>query len=86
MDAPARLVLLGHPVSHSISPLFQNAALKAAGMPLTYELLDVHPDALDETLASLAVERAAGNVTIPHKEHVPPAAAGSCRWRSESAR
>ena len=70
MDAPARLVLLGHPVSHSISPLFQNAALKAAGMPLTYELLDVHPDALDETLASLAVERAAGNVTIPHKEHV----------------
>jgi shikimate dehydrogenase len=70
MDQPARLVLLGHPVSHSISPLFQNAALRAAGIPLTYELMDVHPDALDATLASLAVERAAGNVTIPHKEQV----------------
>ncbi|MEP7002235.1 MAG: shikimate dehydrogenase [bacterium] len=70
MDSPARLVLLGHPVSHSISPVFQNAALKAAGIPLTYELMDVHPDALDSTLASLASERAAGNVTIPHKERV----------------
>ena len=70
MDAPARLVLLGHPVAHSISPRFQNAALKAAGIPLTYELLDVHPDALDRTLALLASERAAGNVTLPHKEQV----------------
>jgi shikimate dehydrogenase len=68
MDAPARLVLLGHPVAHSISPRFQNAALRAAAIPLTYELVDVHPDALDAMIASLAVERAAGNVTIPHKE------------------
>lgn len=68
MDAPERLVLLGHPVAHSISPRFQNAALRAAGIALTYELLDVHPDALDETIASLAREHAAGNVTIPHKE------------------
>ncbi len=70
MDPPARLVLLGHPVAHSISPRFQNAALEAAGIPLTYELLDVHPDALDNTLALLASERAAGNITIPHKEQV----------------
>ena len=70
MDAPARLVLLGHPVAHSISPRFQNAALQAAGIPLRYELLDVNPDALDDTLALLAKERAAGNVTVPHKEHV----------------
>ncbi|MDQ2666036.1 MAG: shikimate dehydrogenase [Gemmatimonadota bacterium] len=70
MDAPARLVLLGHPVAHSISPRFQNAALRAAGIPLTYELIDVPPDALDDTLMSLARERAAGNVTIPHKERL----------------
>ncbi len=68
MDPPARLVLLGHPVAHSISPRFQNAALRAAGIPLTYELMDVAPEALDNTIASLARERAAGNVTIPHKE------------------
>ena len=68
IDSPARLVLLGHPVAHSISPRFQNAALRAAGLPLTYQALDVAPDALDATLALLAAERAAGNVTIPLKE------------------
>jgi shikimate dehydrogenase len=70
MDAPSRLVLLGHPVAHSISPRFQNAALRAAGIPLTYSTLDVHPDALTATMRDLAAERAAGNVTIPHKEAV----------------
>jgi shikimate dehydrogenase len=70
IDSPPRLVLLGHPVSHSISPRFQNAALRAANIPLVYETLDVAPDALDETLAMLASERAAGNVTIPLKELV----------------
>jgi len=44
-----------------------NAALAAAGIPLSYELLDVSPSALEATLASLASERAAGNVTVPHK-------------------
>lgn len=68
MDSPARLVLLGHPVAHSISPRFQNAALRAAGIPLAYELMDVDPHALDDALAALARERAAGNATIPLKE------------------
>ena len=36
-------MLLGHPVSHSLSPLFQNAALRAAKIPLKYEALDVAP-------------------------------------------
>jgi shikimate dehydrogenase len=70
MDAPSRLVLLGHPVAHSISPRFQNAALLAAGIPLTYSTLDVAPADLDGVLTKLARERAAGNVTIPHKEAV----------------
>ena len=30
MAQPGRLVLLGHPVAHSLSPVFQNAALAAA--------------------------------------------------------
>ena len=30
MELPGRLVLLGHPVEHSLSPAFQNAALRAA--------------------------------------------------------
>jgi shikimate dehydrogenase len=67
---PGRLVLLGHPVSHSLSPRFQDAALEAAGIPLRYEALDVPPSALAEQLASLVAQRAAGNVTLPHKEAV----------------
>jgi len=63
-------VLLGHPVAHSLSPQFQNAALRAAHIPLTYERLDVPTDALDRVLAGLAAEAGAGNVTIPHKTRV----------------
>ena len=67
---PGRLVLLGHPVSHSLSPTFQNAALRSAALPLTYEALDVPDAALDATVDSLVGVRASGNVTIPHKERV----------------
>jgi shikimate dehydrogenase len=67
---PSRLVLLGHPVAHSLSPAFQNAALRSAGIPLTYEALDVAPSALEETLRALVRQGAAGNVTVPHKEAV----------------
>lgn len=65
---PGRLVLLGHPVSHTLSPLFQNAALRAAGIALTYEALDVPPDRLAATLDALREVDAAGNATIPHKQ------------------
>ena len=67
---PGRLVLLGHPVRHSLSPAFQNAALRSAALPLQYEAVDVPPDRLEDTLGALVAARAAGNVTIPHKERV----------------
>lgn len=80
-ELPGRLVLLGHPVAHSLSPTFQNAALAAAGLPLTYEALDVAPADLPAMLGLLADARAAGNVTIPHKEAV----ATWCRRRTPLA-
>jgi shikimate dehydrogenase len=67
---PGRLVLVGHPVDHSLSPTFQNAALRRAALPLTYEALDVPVDALDATLDALIASNASGNVTIPHKERI----------------
>lgn len=73
MNLPGRLVLLGHPVRHSLSPRFQNAALRAAGIPLMYEALDVPPEALPRMLDRLRGERAAGNVTVPHKASVAAA-------------
>ena len=78
---PGRLVLLGHPVAHSLSPAFQNAALRAAGIALTYEAMDVAPEALDAALVALVDARGAGNVTIPHKDAVFRA----CRVRSALA-
>lgn len=67
---PRRLVLLGHPVAHSLSPLFQGAALRAAGIDVRYEPLDVAPHELEKVLADLVAAGAAGNVTIPHKRAV----------------
>jgi shikimate dehydrogenase len=67
---PRRLVLFGHPVAHSLSPAFQNAALRAAGIPLTYELLDVPPEQLAAAFHAVCAAGGAGNVTIPHKEAV----------------
>jgi shikimate dehydrogenase len=67
---PGRLVLIGHPVGHSLSPAFQNAALRHAGFPLRYEALDVAPPQLAATIAELRSIDAAGNVTLPHKEAV----------------
>lgn len=71
---PGRLVLLGHPVSHSRSPAFQNAALRSARIPLEYQALDVPPGELRAVVQSLIRQRAAGNVTVPHKSAV----AGMC--------
>ena len=68
MRPPGRLALLGHPVGHSLSPRFQNAALRHAGLALTYEALDVLAPDLAGAVRLLAEDRAAGNVTIPHKE------------------
>lgn len=65
---PGRLVLLGHPVAHTLSPRFQNAALRSAGIPIVYEAIDVPAHGLRAALDALRAVDAAGNVTIPHKE------------------
>ncbi len=67
---PESLYILGHPIAHSMSPVFQNAALRAIGKSFDYERVDVTPDALAGLMQELAHENAAGNVTIPHKEAV----------------
>ena len=70
MRLPTRLVLLGHPVSQSLSPRFQNAALQAAQIPVRYEALDVEPHLFEETVDALRREGAAGNITVPFKERM----------------
>ncbi len=67
---PRRLVLLGHPVAHSLSPRMHNAALQSIGSDLRYTAIDVAPQSLDALLDALIAEGGAGNVTIPHKSRV----------------
>lgn len=69
MDLSPRLSLLGHPVSQSLSPRLQGAALADLGLSWDYGVLDVAPEALDATLEHLEADPTflGGNVTVPHK-------------------
>jgi shikimate dehydrogenase len=55
--------ILGDPVAHSLSPVIQNAAIRAAGLDATYVPLRVGEPHVDSVMRTLA----GGNVTIPHK-------------------
>lgn len=69
LTGETRLVgLLGHPLSHSLSPRMQNAAFAARGLDWTYVPLPVEPRNLEAAATGLvALGFAGANVTIPHK-------------------
>lgn len=68
-----KIVLLGSPVAHSISPEIQNAAFQTSGLDIRYEALEVAPEELAVALASMRVNNWLGaNVTIPYKEAILP--------------
>ena len=71
-----KLGLIGYPVSHSLSPKIQNAALKACGLEGDYSLFPIAPDdmhALKDLLDRVRSGEITGlNVTIPHKQNVIP--------------
>ena len=46
-----RILLLGHPVEHSLSPAFQQAAFDSIGLPVRYEAMDVAPADLARVVA-----------------------------------
>ncbi|HEX5723831.1 MAG TPA: shikimate dehydrogenase [Longimicrobiaceae bacterium] len=61
------LALLGDPVSHSLSPLIQNAALRALGLDAVYVALRCAGGDVAGLLRGIARAGGAGNVTVPHK-------------------
>jgi shikimate dehydrogenase len=68
-----RVVLIGHPVAHSLSGAMQQAAFDELGIDATYELWDRPPLILGDSIAELRSDDFLGaNVTIPHKERVVP--------------
>jgi shikimate dehydrogenase len=61
--------LLGCPVSHSLSPVMQNAALSYVGADARYMAFDVKPEFLLRAIEGLFRSGVSGiNLTIPHKE------------------
>jgi shikimate dehydrogenase len=68
-----RVVLIGHPVAHSLSGAMQQAAFDALGIDAQYELWDKAPIALGDAIAEVRGDDFLGvNITIPHKERVVP--------------
>jgi shikimate dehydrogenase len=64
-----QVALLGHPVSHSLSPRMQNAAFAARGLDWHYAAFDV-TDVVAAVRALAVLGFAGANVTIPHKRAV----------------
>jgi len=65
------IALIGNPVSHSLSPIMQNAALQYLGLDLIYIAIPCKDEDLELVLDSLKKINCKGlNITIPHKEKV----------------
>lgn len=65
---------MGHPISHSLSPIMHAAAFKALGLDAVYAPFDVPAPQVKAVLAGMHVMGVEGcNVTVPLKEHVAKA-------------
>jgi len=65
------IALIGNPVSHSLSPIMQNAALQYLGLDLIYIAVPCKDEDLELVLNSLKKINCKGlNITIPYKEKV----------------
>lgn len=63
--------IFGDPVSHSLSPLMQNEALRLAGIDAVYLPFHVRPPQLRSAVQGVRALQICGvNVTIPHKEAI----------------
>lgn len=65
--------IIGNPLGHSLSPVFQQAAFDHMEIEVSYELLPTEPSALENRVNSLrSPEFLGANVTIPYKTDVIP--------------
>jgi shikimate dehydrogenase len=68
IDPPIRLGILGDPVTHSLSPQMQNAALKSCKIDMQYARFQISPDDLQGALDLIRQLNFVGvNLTTPHK-------------------
>jgi len=65
--------IFGDPVSHSLSPVMQNAAFRSAGLDAVYVPFHVTPENLNSAVEGLRALQIGGvNITLPHKQNIIP--------------
>ena len=69
----ARVGIIGYPLGHSVSPIFQQAAFDHLGIDARYEAWPTSEIALKDRVESLRAPGVLGaNVTVPYKQTVMP--------------
>ena len=67
------LALVGYPINHSLSPLFQNEALQLLNLDYHYQSISIEPNIFLTEFPSLLSNKIAGmNITMPYKKAVIP--------------
>lgn len=66
-----RYGVIGHPISHSKSPVIHQQFATQTGQDISYEAFDIAPENLAEALNTLIEDGVKGlNVTVPHKNSI----------------
>ena len=69
--ATKNLAVIGYPLTHSLSPAMQNAAIRHAGLDFVYIAAEVPPKDLATAVQGFRAMKFRGfNVTIPHKSAI----------------
>ena len=70
---PKRIGIIGYPLGHTLSPVFQQAGLDELGVDAVFSAWETAPDDLEKTVASFREDDCMGScVTLPHKQAVMP--------------
>jgi shikimate dehydrogenase len=64
------LAIIGNPISHSLSPIMHNAAIRSLNLDLDYSAVRVEDDDLVEFLKSAKSKYLGFSVTVPHKINI----------------
>jgi len=68
-EEPDNYGVIGHPVSHSLSPRIHAAFAQQCDQHLSYRAIDAEPDQFEQTLQAFAAQGGRGlNVTVPFKQ------------------
>lgn len=66
-----KTAVIGHPISHSLSPLIHGYWFKKYNIDAAYQAIDIAPDELPARVLDLRAQSYAGfNVTVPHKQNI----------------